>query len=67
MSKHKNHVDRRRNLIGNALSEERIKEMEKLNRVSPVYSVCAGTGQKFEIYNPNVNKGKRIKPEDLFR
>lgn len=61
MSKHKNHVDRRRNLIGNAMGEQRLKEMERCNRTSPVYSVCSSTGQKFEIYNPNVNKGRRGK------
>jgi hypothetical protein len=59
MSKHKNHVDRRRNLIGNAMGELRLKELELCNRASPVYSVCADTGQKFQVYNPNANKGRK--------
>ncbi|HBV96071.1 MAG: hypothetical protein JL50_05525 [Peptococcaceae bacterium BICA1-7] len=66
MSKHKNHVDRRRNLIGNALGEQRIKEMERCNRTSPVYSVSSSTGQKFEVYNPNANKGRRGRDEILY-
>lgn len=66
MSKHRNHVDRRRNLIGNAIGEERIREMEKLNRNSPVYTVSSHTGQRYEIYNPNAGKGKRAKPGDFF-
>jgi hypothetical protein len=67
MSKHKNHVDRRRNLIGNAHGDMRLKEMEKLNKTSPVYSVCTDTGQKFEIYYPNLSRGKKLKSSDLLR
>jgi len=60
-------VDRRRNFIGNAFGEKRVKEMEKLNKSSPVYSVSSLNGQKFEIYNPNLNKGRRIKPVGFIR
>ncbi|MFZ5645165.1 MAG: hypothetical protein ACOY46_16440 [Bacillota bacterium] len=61
MSKHKNHIDRRRNLIGNALGDQRVKELEKCNKLSPVYSVSNINGQKFEVYNPNAKKGRKSK------
>jgi len=67
VSKHRSHVDRRRNLIGNAIGEERVKEMEKLNRISPVYSINCHTGQRYEVYYPNINKGRRAKSAELFR
>ena len=66
MSKHRNHIDRRRNLIGNALGQQRLKELEKYNKVSPVFTVSSSTGQKFEVYNPNMNKGRRSKSIEQF-
>lgn len=54
-------------MIGNAIGEERVKEMEKLNRISPVYSINCHTGQRYEVYYPNINKGRRAKSAELFR
>jgi len=60
MSKHKNHVDRKRNEYGNAVSKMRIQQMEQLNKTAPLieYNLENYSG-KFEIYDPNKRKGKK--------
>jgi len=60
MSKHKSHVDRKRNEYGNAVSKMRIQQMERLNKTAPLieYNLENYSG-KFEIYDPNKRKGKK--------
>ncbi|WP_286726145.1 hypothetical protein [Pelotomaculum sp. PtaB.Bin117] len=60
MSKHKSHVDRRRNEYGNAVSKMRVKQMERLNKAAPLieYNLENFSG-KFEIYDHNKNKGRK--------
>jgi len=60
MSKHKSHVDRKRNEYGNALSKMRVGQMERLNRSAPLveYNLESFSG-KFEVYDPNKKKGRK--------
>ncbi|WP_153189506.1 hypothetical protein [Pelotomaculum sp. FP] len=60
MSKHRCHVDRKRNEYGNALSKARLERMERLNKNAPLveYNLQTFSG-KFEIYDPNKNKGRK--------
>lgn len=60
MSKHKSHVDRKRNEYGNALAKMRLDQMERLNKSAPLveYNLESFMG-KFEIYDPNKKKGRR--------
>jgi len=60
MSKHKSHVDRKRNEHGNALSKMRVGQMERLNRSAPLveYNLESFSG-KFEVYDPNKKKGRK--------
>ena len=60
MSKHRCHVDRKRNEYGNALAKMRIDQMERLNKSAPLveYNLESFSG-KFEVYDPNKKKGRR--------
>ncbi|TEB09404.1 hypothetical protein Pmgp_03175 [Pelotomaculum propionicicum] len=60
MSKHRSHVDRKRNEYGNALTKMRLGQMERLNKAAPLieYNLESFTG-KFEVYNPNKKKGRK--------
>lgn len=60
MSKHRNHVDRKRNEYGNAIAKMRLDQMEKLNKAAPLveYNLESFSG-KFEVYDPNKKKGRR--------
>ena len=60
MSKHKCHVDRKRNEYGNAVTKMRVKLMERLNKSAPLieYNLESFSG-KFEVYDPNKRKGKK--------
>lgn len=60
MSKHRSHVDRKRNEYGNAVTKMRLSKMERMNKSAPLvqYNMESFTG-KFEIYDPNKNKGRK--------
>jgi len=60
MSKHKCHVDRKRNEYGNAVTKMRVKLMERLNKSAPLieHNLESFSG-KFEVYDPNKRKGKK--------
>lgn len=60
MSKHRCHVDRKRNEYGNALARMRTVQMERLNKSAPLieYNLASFTG-KFEVYDPNKKKGRK--------
>lgn len=60
MSKHRSHVDRKRNEYGNALAKMRVTQMERLNKSAPLieYNLESYAG-KFEVYDPNKKKGRR--------
>ncbi|MDD4766723.1 MAG: hypothetical protein PHF87_03970 [Desulfotomaculaceae bacterium] len=60
MSKHKSHVDRKRNANGNAVTKMRLSKMERMNKSAPLveYNIDNFTG-KFEIYDPNKKKGRK--------
>lgn len=60
MSKHRSHVDRKRNEYGNAVTKMRLGKMERMNKSAPLveYNIESFTG-KFEIYDPNKNKGRK--------
>lgn len=62
MSKHRCHVDRKRNEYGNAVSKMRVEQMERLNKAAPLveYNLESPAG-KFEVYNPNQKKGRKNK------
>lgn len=62
MSKHRCHVDRKRNEYGNALSKMRTDQMERLNKSAPLveYNLNNFLG-KFEPYEPNKKKGRKPK------
>gem|GEM_PF-1481443 len=59
MSKHRCHVDRKRNEYGNAMAKMRLDRMEKLNKSAPLveYNLESFTG-RFEVYDPNKKKGR---------
>ena len=61
MSKHKCHVDRKRNEYGNAVTKMRVNLMERLNKSAPLieYNLEAFSG-RFEVYDPNKRKGRKI-------
>jgi hypothetical protein len=60
MSKHRCHVDRKRNEYGNAITKMRVDLMERLNKSAPLveYNLETFSG-KFEVYNPNKKKGRK--------
>ncbi|VFU18069.1 conserved hypothetical protein [anaerobic digester metagenome] len=60
MSKHKCHVDRKRNEYGNAVTKMRVNLMERLNKSAPLieYNLEAFSG-RFEVYDPNKRKGRK--------
>jgi hypothetical protein len=60
MSKHRCHVDRKRNEYGNAITKMRVDLMERLNKSAPLieYNLEAFTG-KYEVYDPNKRKGRK--------
>lgn len=60
MSKHKCHVDRKRNEYGNAVTKMRVNLMERLNKSAPLieYNSEAFSG-RFEVYDPNKRKGRK--------
>ncbi len=60
MSKHRCHVDRKRNEYGNAVTRMRVGQMERLNKSAPLigYNLENYKG-KFEIYDPNKMKGRK--------
>lgn len=60
MSKHRSHVDRKRNEYGNALAKMRVGQMERLNKSAPLveYNLESFSG-KFEVYDPNKKKGRK--------
>ncbi|HPU35411.1 MAG TPA: hypothetical protein PL078_03555 [Bacillota bacterium] len=60
MSKHKCHVDRKRNEYGNAIANMRVQLMERLNKSAPLieYNLESFSG-RFEVYNPNKRKGRK--------
>ncbi len=60
MSKHKCHVDRKRNEYGNAVARMRVDQMERMNKSAPLveYNLKNFNG-KFEVYNPHSKKGRR--------
>lgn len=60
MSKHRCHVDRKRNEYGNAVSKMRLEKMERLNKSAPLveYNMDSFSG-KFEVYDPNKQKGRK--------
>jgi len=60
MSKHRSHVDRKRNEYGNAVTKMRLNKMERLNKSAPLveYNLESFSG-KFEIYDPNKKKGRK--------
>lgn len=60
MSKHRCHVDRKRNEYGKAISKMRLEHMERLNKSAPLveYNLDSFSG-KFEVYDPNKQKGRK--------
>lgn len=60
MSKHKSHVDRKRNEYGNAVTKMRLSKMESMNKSAPLveYNLESFSG-RFEIYDPNKKKGRK--------
>lgn len=60
MSKHRCHVDRKRNEYGNAVTKMRVDQMERLNKSAPLveYNLESFSG-KFEVYDPNKKKGRK--------
>lgn len=60
MSKHKSHVDRKRNAYGNAVTKMRLNKMERMNKSAPLveYNLESFVG-RFEIYDPNKKKGRK--------
>jgi hypothetical protein len=60
MSKHKCHVDRKRNEYGNAVTKMRVNLMERLNKSAPLieYNLEAFSG-RFEVYDPNKRQGRK--------
>ena len=60
MSKHRSHVDRKRNEYGNAVTKMRLNKMERMNKSAPLveYNLESFSG-KFEIYDPNKKKGRK--------
>jgi len=60
MSKHRCHVDRKRNEYGNAVTRMRVDQMERLNKSAPLveYNLECFSG-KFEVYDPNKKKGRK--------
>jgi hypothetical protein len=60
MSKHRCHVDRKRNEYGNAVTKMRLSKMERINKSAPLveYNIESFMG-KFEIYDPNKKKGRK--------
>lgn len=60
MSKHRCHVDRKRNEYGNAVTKMRLSKMERMNKSAPLveYNIESFTG-RFEIYDPNKKKGRK--------
>ena len=60
MSKHRSHVDRKRNEYGNAVTKMRLGRMESMNKSAPLveYNLESFAG-RFEIYDPNKKKGRK--------
>lgn len=60
MSKHRCHVDRKRNEYGNAVTKMRLNKMERMNKSAPLveYNLESFAG-RFEIYDPNKKKGRK--------
>ena len=60
MSKHRSHVDRKRNEYGNAVARMRLEQMERINKSAPLVKYnLEGSSGKFEVYNPNKKKGRK--------
>lgn len=56
MSRSKHHVDRKRNVYGNAYLRARVRELERANRRAPVVSYYVDS-PTFIVYIPRRGRG----------